>query len=490
MASRENQGLHIALILLVMLTVGLCVVSFVFFSKSQRLSGEAEEARDRMQAAQDDYEKANFKVQTLTYMITGQGKSWDEISEDLANIPGSGDEELAAIRRTYRDNMMLFGPAEEELEQARNYENLPNYLLATIRDLNQQVADLRRTENQLTQEKANVKEAADEQIEDAEEARNQARQDLAMQSEEFAEDLEAVREKWEQCETEKTDKDGQIAELNTQLEEARTALNNRIEELGGIVDDQRNKIKGMETTSFESPDAVVTTVNQRGRVLYIDVGAEDNLKPQQTFSVFDKGTTGIMDAQPKGRIEVHRVLGAHAAMCHILEDEVSNIIAPGDLVFTPAWSPGKNIHFAICGYIDITEGRGNDADLLAKLIKLNGGVIDDEITVQTRYLIQGERSVGEQTDRDVAGDLQQDFDEKLETAIEIGVDRLSPEKLLTLMGWEADVTTVTLGSGEAAEVLEESEPEESTDEPEESTEDEEASPFRKRTPSRGSEGAF
>ncbi|MGM0488557.1 MAG: hypothetical protein ACQESR_17600, partial [Planctomycetota bacterium] len=112
MASRENQGLHMALILLVMLTVGLCVTSFVFFSKSQRLTGEAEDARERMQAAQNDYERANFKVQTLSYMITGQGKSWDEISEDLANIPGSDDEELASIRRKYRDNMMLFGPAD------------------------------------------------------------------------------------------------------------------------------------------------------------------------------------------------------------------------------------------------------------------------------------------------------------------------------------------------------------------------------------------
>ena len=51
MASRENQGLHIALILLVMLTVGLCVVSFVFYSKAERLRGEAEDAKNRMAQA-------------------------------------------------------------------------------------------------------------------------------------------------------------------------------------------------------------------------------------------------------------------------------------------------------------------------------------------------------------------------------------------------------------------------------------------------------
>ena len=44
MASRENQGLHIALILLVMLTVGLCVLSFVFYSSAQKQKGLAETA--------------------------------------------------------------------------------------------------------------------------------------------------------------------------------------------------------------------------------------------------------------------------------------------------------------------------------------------------------------------------------------------------------------------------------------------------------------
>lgn len=487
MASRENQGLHIALILLVMLTVVLCVVSFVFYSNSQQRRGEAEDAKERMQQAQNDYEKANFNVQTLTYMITGQGKSWEEISEDLANIPGSDSEELAPIRRKYRENMLLFGPADQEVEQARNYENLPSYLVSTIQDLNQQVADLRRTENQLAQQKAQIEESANERIQAAEAARDKAREELANQTEQFRQDLEAVREKWQKCQNEKGEKDARIVELNTQLEDTKAQLQKRIEDLSSIVDDQRGKLKGLEQTSFESPDAVVTTVNQQGRMLYIDVGAEDNLKVQQTFSVFDQGTTGVMDAKPKGRIEVRQILGPHVALCRIVEDQVSKIITPGDLVFTPAWSPGKNIHFATCGFIDIAEGPQNDADLLAKLIQLNGGVIDEEVTVQTRYLIEGKRTLGEETDIEVANDLQEDYDEKLRAAIEIGVDRLSPQKLLTLMGWEADVNTVTLGSGEAAEVVEEGE-EEPAEAGTEGTEEENL--FRRRSPPRGSDGAF
>ena len=46
MASRENQGLQVALILLVMLTIGLCVTTFVFYSKASSQSAEAAGRQD------------------------------------------------------------------------------------------------------------------------------------------------------------------------------------------------------------------------------------------------------------------------------------------------------------------------------------------------------------------------------------------------------------------------------------------------------------
>ena len=45
------------------------------------------------------------------------------------------------------------------------------------------------------------------------------------------------------------------------------------------------------------------------------------MKPQQTFSVYDKGTTAIMDAKPKGRVEVTQVVGEHVAVCRVLEEK-------------------------------------------------------------------------------------------------------------------------------------------------------------------------
>ncbi len=479
MASRENQGLHIALILLVMLTVGLCVISFVFYSKSETLRGEAEDARNKMETSKSDLEKALFKAQTLTYMLTGQGKSWNQVDEELKNLQGTADDGpvMTQIRRNFENNMMLFGPADQEVDTARNYEALPDFLLSRIRDLNQQLADLRRSENQLTQEKANLETAANTRIKKAEADRDTARNDLAAERDKFTKDLGEVRKEMATIASQSTEKDTRIVELNTQLADQTTAFNKRIKELANTVDDQRNQLRKLRETTFETPDAIVTTVNGREGVIYIDVGSEDNLKAQQTFSVFAKGTTAIMKAKPKGRVEVIQVLGAHVAMCRILDDDIANIIVPNDLLFTPAWSPGDRIHFAITGFIDITGSDQNDADLLTKLIELNGGVVDDEVSVETRYLVQGENRT-ETATGDPDNEMKDDFDKKLAAAVEIGVDRLSPDKLLALMGWRADVTTVTLGTGKAADV------------PGAKKETPADERFRKRTPPRGKDGAF
>ncbi len=483
MASRENQGLHIALILLVMLTVGLCLVSYVFYSKAQTQLDKADKATKDLATVTSDRDKALNTAQTLTYMISGQGKSWNQIADALANIPGGDgdDPALVAMRRNFQNNMMLFGPAEQETTTARNYESLPEFLLSRIRDLNQQLLDLRRSENQLTQQKADLEKSTAELVKQYQDGQQQARDELAAEREKFTKDLGEVRKTMEGIAGQITEKDNRIVELNTQMEEQQKASVKRIGDMSTIIDDFRNKFKNIDKTSFEVPDAVVTSINQQEGVLYIDVGSADNLNVQQTFSIFDKGTTGVMQAKPKGRIEVIQILGEHMAMCRILEDQLSNIIMPGDLVFTPAWSPGQRIHFAIAGVIDISGSGRNDIDLLTQLIELNGGIVDDTVTVQTNYVVQGENRA-----ESVTGEVDQaqkdDFEAKLKAAVEIGVDRLSPEKLLNLMGWRADVKTITLGSGKAAATP--GARTEAAEQPADGTE------FRKRSPPRGTDGAF
>ncbi len=82
------------------------------------------------------------------------------------------------IKRDFEQNMVLFGAAEEEYDSARNYQSLPNFLMGRIRDLNQQLTDLRRSENQLTAQKAQLEQAAADRTKQFEDGQKKAHDDL------------------------------------------------------------------------------------------------------------------------------------------------------------------------------------------------------------------------------------------------------------------------------------------------------------------------
>lgn len=490
MASRENQGLHVALILLIMLTVGLCVISYVFYAKSETQRAAAEDAANRAQQVQADLQNANFKVQSLQYMISGGAKTWKQMEEDLAAFGGAdtSDATAAPLRKRFQDDMLLFAAGEVETPEARNYQGLVTFLATQLRDMNQQLIDLRRNENQLTAQKAQLEQAAAERSQKFEDAANAARQDLEAARASFQQDLEAVRGQMNEIKTQITEKDNRVAELTAQADQQQKTLGKKIEDMEKVIDQQKLNLRDLRQVNFETPDGVITSVNQQARVAYIDAGSADNLRLQQTFSVFDKTASALVQSKPKGRIEVTQILGEHLAACRILEDKLPNIILPGDVIFTPAWSRGQPVRFAVAGFIDLTGDGQSDIGLLKSLISLNGGVIDDEVTVQTRYLIEGEAP-------DVAGgsaatDIEKaDFSAKVAKANEIGVDRLNVDKFLSLMGWRADVESATLGRGIAQHVGKEEEG--ATQSPPPAAPGADATPaFRKRTPPRGADGAF
>jgi len=72
-------------------------------------------------------------------------------------------------------------------------------------------------------------------------------------------------------------------------------------------------------------------------------------------------------------------VGEHISEARILEDKPSNPIIAGDIVHTPAWSPGQRVHFALAMKMDINKDRIDDYDMVKNIILLNGGVIDAEL---------------------------------------------------------------------------------------------------------------
>jgi hypothetical protein len=206
--------------------------------------------------------------------------------------------------------------------------------------------------------------------------------------------------------------------------------------------DQIDDFKKGQADLFESPDGHINRVNQRGRMVWIDVGRAEGLIRQTTFSVYDHDENGVSTATPKARIEVIS-LGDHMSEARILEDSPGNPIIAGDVIHTPAWSPGQRVHFALAMKMDINNDRIDDYETIKNIIRMNGGLIDAElkpdgsrvgnISVNTRYFVEGEKP-SEVT----SAELQKQYNAFDDERQRFNVQKISVDKLLSLMGWKAE----------------------------------------------------
>ena len=131
--------------------------------------------------------------------------------------------------------------------------------------------------------------------------------------------------------------------------------------------------------------------------------------------MYDVDENNIARSERKGSIEITRILGGHLAEARILDDELTNPIIPGDVIYSPVFQPGTAVRFALTGIMDIDGDGQSDHDLIRNLIRINGGVIDAEvdadgkrkgkISINTRYLIVGEEATDKTTSslREAAG---------------------------------------------------------------------------------------
>jgi len=440
-ANRENQGLQIALILFVMVTVALAVTTYVCYKgwveTAQKaygpdrmddsvggLEGELADAKAAMRKVMDD----NIKLKSMMGHVA--------------------EEKVEDIETTYSNDMLQFGA--DFPEENRNYRTLPEYLVAAIRDRNAQVADATLREKQLIAEKEKVREEEHALVVKALEGQKAHAADLAQERSKFntertrvvtqlggvAKNLDDVRK---EVASVKEDKDKEIEALASQLNKSDQLRKALVE-----------KVQGAESEKFDSFDGKITWVNQKTGMVWINIGSSDALRPQTSFSVYDKGETNLQAAQPKGSIEVTRILDSRLAEARIVDDQLANPLLPGDQIASPVWQPGRKLRFAIAGFIDIDGDDKSDRVQLKNLITSHGGVIDAEVdedgrrtgkmTINTRYLVLGERPTEKTSDAGIRS-----FSQIQDEASTMGIEKLSVDKLLEMMGWEGNVKTTRLG---------------------------------------------
>ncbi|HEV3340743.1 MAG TPA: hypothetical protein VG125_10320 [Pirellulales bacterium] len=430
MASSENQGLQIALIIFVMLTILLSVTTFMFFREYEeavtKSKTDAENATKQQQAARD----ALAESETLRKFIGVSDAA------KLEDVRATFEEDMKKFANTAPDESKFYRTA---LEHAHTSNESKTAEVIAARDTIQQEKDAREK----------VEKAKQEQVAAAEENARKAETDLAAAKKSFEEDRKRMNDDMADLARQLKDKNDAYTELadtsKKQLDEV-TADKNKLARFNDVLEVKNQQLD--PTSGFEVPDGKIVWVDQRSRTAYINVGSADGLRRQTLFSVVAGDEQVGRDQKTKGRLEVTEILDAHFAECRITDDKIIDPIVQGDKIFTPLWQPGRAEGFAIIGFIDIDGDGVDDRPMVRDLIRMNGGRIDaedtqdgkqvGELNLNTRYVILGQPPDESEVAKKAYTKLQRD-------ARAMGVRDLSVNKFLDQVGWKDQNRTINFG---------------------------------------------
>lgn len=471
MATRENQGLQIALIIFLMITVGLAISTYYFFRQAEEQTKVALEYDGKAKAAEARSKSMYYQLEALKLMI-GASKLSPEGVGALKNglAADEGMKEIDRIKVDFDSDMALFDGSVPP--ESRNWRQLPSFLMSSLMKRNNDLGVAVENEKKVVADKDVAVAAEVSKVTAAMAGLDKAKTDVLAVDATFKAEVEKANKLKTDLEQtiDKGNKElaAQTAELNKKIADEKQKTQNLITE----VRSKAARIKDLTNESFERPHGQVTWVNMRTNTCYINLGRADGLQRQVTFSVYDPGvnTLEVPNAaderkkeatkegtKRKASIEVTEILDEHLAECRILDDNIKNPLLPGDQIFTPAWRPGQRMQFALVGRMNVDNDREDDRNKVKNLIEANGGEIVCEVldngsrvgnlSVNTRFLVIGERPEDASDDK-----VRAAFNDIIGAAERNGVQQISVRDLVAMMGYKGTDRTVTLGTTGAAEL--------------------------------------
>lgn len=452
-APRENQGLQIAVIIFAVLTIILAVTTYIFYAQSETARKDMEAAQAATAVKEKDRAAVFYQNQVLKYVV---GIGGIDRQTAMAAKPATGDDPVVVeILRNFDTHMAMFPQAGEA--GATNYVTLPNFLVGIIHNKQVMSVDAGEETKRVQAKSATDLTAEQGRTTAAVAASTKATDDLRDQTASFNTDREAAVKEKDRVAAQLVAKDAVLKKEREDAAKNIATLTGQLNTLQQLAETMKKKVidfNNQTVNRFEAPDGRVTLVNQAQRLVWINLGQKDGLQRQTTFAVFDHDENGVAQAEPKARLEVVRVNGDHLAECRILEDKASDPILQNDIIFTPAWSPGLKVHFALVGFMDIDRDQVSDREQIRNIIQMSGGVIDAELqddgtrtgalTVNTRYLVLGEKPNERSGTR-----MLQEYNFMLGEVNKFGTETINVQKLMAMMGYKPEERRVELGTNAA-----------------------------------------
>ena len=445
MAARDNQGLQIAVILMVMMVVGLGITTGVFYNANLKAQTEADEAKSQSQQYSSQLRQIQGDLNRLKVIIGHtEETAMDEIETQFTS-------DVAAFVADENGT-----PADV---QALNYRKIPVELRNKYSTLEQQLSSAREQITALQAERDSIRSTADSAVAKAKAEKDAADANLRKLTAEYQSARQSLQDDQKKVLASKQAIEGQVAKVTAQFTQEKKVMEKDNDDLQKLVEGLKKVTQDLQPKITDRPDGKVVWSNQREKTVWINLGSQDMLRPQMTFSVYPVGQENLADAQAKASIEVTKIHDGHQAEARITNFDSTNPVMPGDTIFTPTWTPGHPEKFAVVGFIDIDGDDKDDTEDLRQLIETAGGQVAayvDEtgsikgaLTPDIRYLILGERPTEKTSEGGLAA-----YSQMNEAARANGIQPIRVDQFIDWAGYVGAEELVRLNAASKLEELE------------------------------------
>lgn len=413
-ASGSRAGLITATVVLAIVSVTALVFAFIFSAEARR-NGQALE--DITKAYNDVVKRNALTGPTVTQLrerrSAGEPFTTADALLDVAVGERDGLAKLlggqnAAVASTAAKAALT--EANEKLKAAGLPEvSTTDDMAGSVRALANSVGTLSGQVADLTRQANGAKEGAARTVADT-----QAQ--LAAKEKQIAEVRAEAEKAIADAAKDRADRQGTVDEINRNVEsankamaEAQQLLSTRLadadrakQRLEKEVAEVRTKLAAFRPDAQQSllrqADAKITRITDAS-VVYIDIGAGNQIVPGMSFEVYDRvgGVPPIKAGDdvtlPRGKasLEVIRVT-PNAAECRVVRTTQGRTIAEGDVVANLVYDRNTKYNFVVYGAFDLTRPgspEAEDARILKRLITEWGASLQDKVGPSTDFLVIG-----------------------------------------------------------------------------------------------------
>ncbi|CAK9000742.1 Uncharacterized protein SCF082_LOCUS6628, partial [Durusdinium trenchii] len=298
-----------------MATLILALVCYLTGKEYAKSFADAKQASDDAAAAQRELSNALSDIAALKE-LTGYQQA--EVGVGSPAPQGSMRQAmLADLQALGREQQQ---PSPQNPTVAATLQSMRSALDAA----NTQVASLQQavqdTESRLRQEQTAHRNNSD-QLRTSQQDSEAQLQKLVSERDEMLSEKDREIARWRDEYRRTLVEKEQIAD---ELQRVRKTKDQEIFELASIVDTLKQRIDEIEKVSFEVADGEIVRVDNTTRMVWINVGSLQNLRPQVTFSVYTQSHLGIGRGVEdiKAKIEVTEIVGPQLAAARILQEDL------------------------------------------------------------------------------------------------------------------------------------------------------------------------